>query len=121
MLESLRCAVRGVALVFRSQRNARIHAGVAAAVVAAGVWLGLTRAEWCWIVLAIVAVWAAEASNTAVERLTDLVSPARHPLAGQAKDVAAGAVLITAAGAALIGLIVLGPHVLAVLPGAAGR
>ena len=121
MIESLRCALRGVCLVFLSQRNARIQAGIAAAVVAAGAWLGLTPAEWCWIVFVIMAVWAAEAFNTAVERVADLVSPAHHPLAGQAKDVAAGAVLITAAGAALIGLIVLGPHVLATLPGGTGR
>ena len=74
---------------------------------------GLTKAEWCWIVLAITSVWAAEALNTAFEFLTDVASPEFHPLAGKAKDVAAGAVLITAIGAVVIGLIVLGPYAIA--------
>jgi len=78
---------------------------------AVGLICRLSPAEWCWIVLAIVAVWTAEALNTAFEFLTDLASPTFHPLAGKAKDVAAGAVLITAVGSVLIGLLVLGPHV----------
>jgi diacylglycerol kinase (ATP) len=68
--------------------------------------------EWCWIVLAIVAVWSAEALNTAIEFLTDVASPGFHPIAGRAKDVAAGAVLIAAIGAVAIGVLVLGPHLL---------
>ena len=60
----------------------------------------------------MVMVWAAEAANTALEFLADAVSPERHPLVGKAKDVAAGAVLIAAIGAAAIGILVIGPHVL---------
>jgi diacylglycerol kinase (ATP) len=67
------------------------------------------------VVLAIAIVWTAEALNTALEYLTDLASPDYHPLAGRAKDVAAGAVLISALGAAAIGLIVFGPHLLKLL------
>ena len=62
--------------------------------------------------LAIVAVWTAEAVNTALEFLTDVASPGFHPIAGQAKDVAAGAVLIAATGSVIIGVLVLGPHLL---------
>jgi diacylglycerol kinase (ATP) len=68
--------------------------------------------EWCWMTLAIIGVWLAEALNTAIEFLTDLVSPEFHPLAGKAKDVAAGAVLIAAIGAGVIGMFVFGPHLL---------
>ncbi len=71
----------------------------------------LSRTEWCIIVLAVVAVWTAEALNTAFEFLTDVASPEFHPLAGKAKDVAAGAVLLAAIGAVIIGLFIFGPKV----------
>jgi diacylglycerol kinase (ATP) len=73
----------------------------------------LSTGEWCWIVLAIMSVWTAEALNTAFEFLADVASPEFHPLVQQAKDVAAGAVLLSAIGAAVIGLLVLGPPLLA--------
>ncbi|HLM56151.1 MAG TPA: diacylglycerol kinase family protein [Pyrinomonadaceae bacterium] len=114
-VRSVRYACAGVRVMIESQHNAWIHAVVTAAVVAAGLHFGLTRAEWCWIILATISVWTAEALNTAFEFLTDVASPEFHPLAAKAKDVAAGAVLITAAGAVLIGLLVLGPHALALL------
>ena len=66
--------------------------------------------EWCAVILAIVSVWTAEALNTALEFLTDLASPAFHPLAGMAKDVAAGAVLLASMGAALVGFLIFWPH-----------
>ena len=112
-LRSFRWALRGIGVMLRSQHNAWLHAAATAMVAGAGLALGLSAAEWCWIVLAVVAVWTAEALNTAFEFLTDVASPDFHPLAGQAKDVAAGAVLISALGAVAIGLFVLGPHVLA--------
>src|SRR6188472_2250558 len=109
-IRSIRCAVRGVACMLRTQQNAWIHALATAGVVAAGLLIKFNRSEWCWIVLAIVSVWTAEALNTAVEFLTDVASPQFHPLAGKAKDVAAGAVLLAAAGAVVIGLVIIGPH-----------
>lgn len=72
----------------------------------AGFVVGLSAAKWCWIVLACMAVWITETLNTALEFLTDLASPDFHPLAGKAKDVAAGAVLIAAIGAVIIGALV---------------
>jgi len=96
----------------QSQQNAWIHAAATLLVTIAGLVLRLSLAEWCWIVLAIVAVWTAEALNTAFEFLTDVASPSFHPIAGNAKDVAAGAVLISALGSVVIGVLVLGPHVL---------
>ena len=106
-------AFRGVGIMLRSQHNAWIHALGTLLVCAAGLWLGIGPHEWCWIVLSIMAVWTAEALNTAFEFLADVASPAFHPLVAKAKDVAAGAVLISAIGSLVIGLLVLGPALLA--------
>jgi diacylglycerol kinase (ATP) len=105
------CAVRGVSVLVASEPNARLHLVATVAVLVLSMALHLSRIEWCWIVAALAAVWVAEAMNTAIETLTDLVSPDVHPLAGRAKDIAAGAVLLAALGSACIGLLVLGPRV----------
>lgn len=97
--------------MIRSQHNAWIHALATVAVLVLGLIFGLSTADWCWIVLAVVGVWTAEALNTAFEFLTDVASPNFHPVAGTAKDVAAGAVLISALGSVVIGLLIFGPHV----------
>ena len=115
-LRSIRSAAHGVAVVLRTQRNAWIHMAATLAVCLAGVLLRLSASEWCWIVLAIVAVWTAEALNTAFELLTDLASPGFDPLAGMAKDVAAGAVLISAIGSMAIGALIFVPRILAIWP-----
>lgn len=109
-LRSMRVAVRGLGVMLRTQVNARIHLGMTLVVVIAGLWLELGRAEWLWIVVAIVVVWVAEGLNTALERLADALSPEHHPLVRQAKDVAAAAVLMAAIGAVIIGLLVFGPY-----------
>ena len=98
--------------MLKSQHNAWIHALASCIVCTLGLTLGLTRSEWCWIVLSIMAVWTAEALNTAFEFLADVASPSYHPLVGKAKDVAAGAVLISAIGSAVIGILIIGPHIL---------
>lgn len=108
----MRCAFIGIWIMLSSQHNAWIHAAATFVTIAVGLFFGLTRAEWCWIILAIISVWTAEALNTAFEFLTDVASPEFHPLAGKAKDVAAGAVLITAIGAVVIGLVIMGPYAL---------
>ena len=110
-VRSFKCAFRGIRIMIASQHNAWIHSAATVVVLVISFSLGLSRSEWCWIILAIVAVWTAEALNTAFEFLTDVASPDFHPLAEKGKDVAAGAVLITAIGSALIGLLVLGPKV----------
>jgi diacylglycerol kinase (ATP) len=109
-LRSVRYAVRGLGIMVRTQHNAWLHAAATVLVVALGLVCRLSAAEWCWIVLAVMAVWIAEALNTAFEFLTDVASPTFHPIAGKAKDVAAGAVLIAALGSVAIGLLVFGPH-----------
>lgn len=96
--------------MMQTQHNAWLHAAATMAVCVAAAGFQITRVEWCLIVLSMMTVWTAEAFNTALEYLTDLASPELHPLAGKAKDVAAAAVLITAVGAATIGVIVFVPH-----------
>ena len=95
--------------VLRTQPNARLHLLVTAMVVLLGVWLQLPLRDWALIALTITLVLAAEFFNTALEALVDLTSPQPHPLAKIAKDVSAAAVLLSAAGAVILGLLLLGP------------
>lgn len=111
-IRSFKHAIVGIWTMLKSQHNAWIHACATISVVTAGFVFGISTDEWCWLVLAIIAVWMAEAFNTAIEFLADVASPEFHPLVKKAKDVAAGAVLISAIGAIIIGFIILGPHVL---------
>ena len=106
-------ALAGLGLLLREERNARIHLIGATAATLAGIAIGLSLADWRWIILAVGLVFAAEALNTAIERLCDLASPDIHPLAKAAKDVAAGAVLVLAASALLIGLATFAPYAFA--------
>ncbi|MGE5296277.1 MAG: diacylglycerol kinase family protein [Solirubrobacterales bacterium] len=109
-LHSVRNAIHGVALMLRSQHNAWLHAFASFCVLIVGAMCRLSDAEWCWIILAIMAVWTAEALNTALEFLADAAKPEFHPLVKCAKDVAAGGVLISAVGSMAIGLLIIGPH-----------
>src|SRR4051812_39185558 len=101
--------------MFRCQHNAWLHLMATVVVVVAGFLFQLSRSEWCWIVLAISTVWTAEAMNTAFEFLADAASPNFHPVVRDAKDVAAGAVLLTAIASTIIGAIILWPHLAALI------
>ena len=109
-IRSVRHAITGIWRMVRCQHNAWIHATATMVVLVAAVLLRVSGADWCWIVLAISIVWTAEALNTAFEFLADAASPDFHPLIKDAKDVAAGAVLVTAIAATVIGVIVFWPH-----------
>jgi diacylglycerol kinase (ATP) len=111
-IRSFGAAFAGIWAMLKSQQNAWIHAFATVAVVTVGFALRITPTEWCWIVIAIICVWMAEALNTAFEFLADVASPEYNPKVKKAKDIAAGAVLITAIGAVIIGIMVLGPYVL---------
>lgn len=112
---SFACAGRGVWVLVRGQRNARIHGVATAGVVGAGWFFGVTRGEWCLLVLAMGLVWAAEGINTAVEALADAVAPGRDARIGLAKDLAAGGVLLAAVAAAVVGLLVFGPRLVSIV------
>jgi len=98
--------------VIRSERNARIHLLVACLVILLGLWLGLDRVSWALIGTAIAMVFVGEMVNTVVELTIDLIMPEQHHLAKYAKDVAAGAILVSSIAAAVIGLLILGPPLL---------
>ena len=115
-MNSFKYAGFGLWTLLRPQRNAWIHAVATVGVCLAGLCFRISRIEWCLVVLAMMAVWAAEALNTAFEFLADATTPEFHPLVMQAKDVAAGAVLLAAIGAVIIGLLVFGPYVLKMMP-----
>lgn len=117
-LRSIAHAVDGIGFLARHEPNMRLHLGAAVAVAAAGIWFGVSVTEWQWIILAIALVLMAEALNTAVEQSCNAVNHDFHPAIKAAKDVAAGAVLISALTAALIGALVFVPHILAVVGGA---
>lgn len=109
-IHSVRYALSGIWVMLKTQHNAGIHAAATVAVLLVGWWVGVPPIEWSWLLLAMVAVWMAESLNTALELLADAVAPEFHPLVKQAKDIAAGAVLIAATGAAVVGLLVMGPR-----------
>ncbi|MFH1367508.1 MAG: diacylglycerol kinase family protein [Elusimicrobiota bacterium] len=110
-IKSFFFAGKGVAKMLIYEHNAWIHFAATIIVVSAGFHFRINRYDWCALALAIVAVWTAEALNTALELLCDVAVPDIHPLINQAKDVAAGAVLITAIGAVIIGALVFWPYV----------
>lgn len=112
-IDSFRYAFQGIADLFRTQVHARFHGMAMLAVTAAGCYFQISAGEWVAVVLCMALVISLEAMNTALEYLTDLVSPDYHPLAGKAKDVAAGAVLLAAIGAAVAGAIIFGPKLAA--------
>jgi diacylglycerol kinase (ATP) len=114
-IRSFKVAFRGIWTMLLTQHNAWIHLIATIGVVTAGFLLDVSSSEWCWLILAIIVVWSTEALNTALELLADVTSPEFHPLVKKAKDVAAGAVLISAIGAAAIGLIILGPYIIELL------
>jgi diacylglycerol kinase (ATP) len=110
--KSVKHAVNGIFILLKTQYNAWIHAFATIIVIILGLHFGFTKSEWCWIIIAVIAVWTAEALNTALEFLADAAMPDPHPLVRKAKDAAAGAVLISAIGSVIIGLLILGPHIL---------
>ncbi len=111
LFKSFRYAFNGISILFKEETNARIHLIVATITIVVGWMLKISITEWCFVTLCITLVIMAEAFNTAIENLTDLVSPKVHPLAGKTKDLAAGAVLILSIGAVLVGLIIFAPKI----------
>ena len=110
-LKSFSYAFRGIGTMFSAGGNAFAHAFATVCVVAAGLIFHLSKFEWIAVVFAIGIVLAAETFNTAIEELADKVSPEYDQAIGKVKDMAAGAVLWCAIAAAVVGLIVFGPHI----------
>jgi diacylglycerol kinase (ATP) len=119
VVSSFEHAYRGMIYAVRTQRNMRFHVVVAVAVLVASLLLGVSKLELAVLVLTILFVFVTELFNTAMEFVVDLATSEYHPLAKLAKDVSAGAVLVSSVGALLVGYLILaddlGPLSLATL------
>ena len=113
--DSFGFALQGIRYLVISQTHARLHLLATISVVAAGAGFGVSRLEWCALILATGGVWTAEAINTSIEALVDLVHPTWDRRAGTVKDLAAGAVLLAAFAAAAIGALVFYPYAVTAL------
>ena len=109
LVRSFYFAFAGLSYLFRTQRNARIHAAAGAAACGLAFYLDLPRADWAVLVFTIALVLILEGLNTSIELAIDLASPNIHPLAKHAKDLAAGMVLIGAFASVAVGALILGP------------
>jgi diacylglycerol kinase (ATP) len=107
---SFKFAFKGMTAVFRSEPNMHLHVAASIMVFVMAYRFEVTRTEWCLLVFCVGLVWMAEIFNTSIETLTNLVSPEHNVLAGKTKDLAAGAVLMAAITAAIIGLIIFVPY-----------
>jgi diacylglycerol kinase len=107
--QSFLFALAGVLYALRHQRNTWVMGCATVVMVAGGIWLGVSSVEWAVLILAAGLVWVAEFLNSAIEAAVDVASPALHPMAKVAKDVAAGAVLTASYVALVVAVIILGP------------
>ena len=112
---SFKYAINGIVYTLSTQQNILIHLIATLAVVIASFIFRLSNIEWAVIVLTVSSVWIAELFNTAFEKTVDLITNDHHPLAKIAKDVAAGAVLISAICSIIVGLLIFLPKLIPLL------
>ena len=110
MFKSIGVAFDGIIDLIKSENNAKVHLVSTIVVIIVGFKLQFLAIEWLWISLAIAGVWVAELINTAIEKLTDLVSPEINPIAKKVKDYAAGVVLVMAIWAIFVFCLISLPH-----------
>jgi diacylglycerol kinase (ATP) len=108
--QSCQGALNGIIFSLKTERHLRFHFFASIVVILLGMYVRLELAEWLFVIYAMGSVIVAELFNTALERTIDLVQPGFHPMAGIAKDIAAGAVLVTAVQSVIIGILVFGPY-----------
>ncbi len=109
-VKSVSYALNGIGFMLRTQHNAWLHAASTVAVILLALYVDVDAGDWRWLIAAMAMVWVAETINTAVEYVCDVVSPGFHQAVQHAKDIAAGAVLIAALAAAIIGVLTLWPY-----------
>jgi len=114
-ITSFRYAFAGLWYALRTQRNMRVHVLIALIAIVLGIILRISAVEFALVFVAIAGVFIAEMFNTVIELCVDLASPDYHPLAKIAKDVSAGAVLLSAMLSIVIGLFIFVPHLWALV------
>lgn len=112
LISGFKYALLGLLHILRSERNARIHLVIACVVLAVGLYLQVSPAELAAIFFAIIIVFVAEVLNTAIEKTLDLIEPEFNGKVAIIKDMAAGAVLVAAVGAIIIGVVIFLPYIL---------
>ncbi len=112
-IHSFACAFNGILTLIKNESHAQFHLFAAVCVIIAGFFFSISTTEWIAVIFAIALVFSAEGFNTTIEKICDIVSPDYDKKIGDIKDIAAGSVLICAIMAAIIGLLVFIPYVIA--------
>lgn len=114
-VQSLSHALSGLINLLKYERNSRFHLLATALVILVSVLVHISLIEWALIILVIFLVWIAEAFNTSLEQVFDVVEPRENKLVKAGKDISAGAVLLTAILSVIVGIIILGPPIIKIL------
>ena len=114
-IKAIRYALEGWLHVLHTQKNSWVHAFASLAAILMGLWLHISLQDWSILILTIAFVWMTEFINTAIETITDLISPEKNQIAKISKDVSAAAVLIAAGASIIVGLLIFGPPLLEVI------
>lgn len=109
ILWSFRYAFEGIMAAIIRERNMKVHLFMTISVICLGWWTSLTKTEWLFISFAIGGMISLELINTAIERIVDLVTEDYHPLAKEAKDIAAGAVFLYSILSVIVGILIFWP------------
>ena len=112
---SFKYAIEGIWTSFKKERNMKIHIFIMILVIIAGIILKINKSEWIICIILFAIVIGSELFNTSIETIVDMVMPEKNEKAKIAKDVSAGAVLVVAIGAAIIGLVIFVPRILNIL------
>lgn len=112
---SFKYAIEGIWTSFKTERNMKIHIFIMILVIIAGIILKINKSEWIICIILFTIVIGSELFNTSIETIVDMVMPEKNEKAKIAKDVSAGAVLVVAIGAAIIGLVIFVPRILNIL------
>ena len=112
LMKSIKYAREGTKHALRTQRNLWIHFFIGLLVLAFALWLNISLLEFCLLIVVIFGVVVAEMFNTAIEELINIISPQQRIEAALAKNVAAGAVLLAALGAVIVGCIIFLPRLI---------
>ena len=112
---SFKYAIEGLWTSFKTERNMKIHIFIMILVIIAGIILKINKSEWIICIILFAIVIGSELFNTSIETIVDMVMPEKNEKAKIAKDVSAGAVLVVAIGAAIIGLVIFVPRILNIL------
>lgn len=112
---SFKYAIEGICTSFKTERNMKIHIFIMILVIIAGIILKIDKLEWIICITLFAIVIGSELFNTSIETIVDMVMPEKNEKAKIAKDVSAGAVLVVAIGAAIIGLVIFVPRILNIL------